>query len=380
MKLLGSVKMQLGVSLALIIMLCSLSVSAAADDDNHGTDHSKGHSNDSKPDKKVPKGNGWGHGDHDGGRGHGGNGGSGGNGGNSGNGGGSGSGSGGGSGGSTSSPSPISISSTSATASSSSATLTGSTATNGGQANTQTTVYKQVQQAPFAYSPDAIPSAPCRVGGSAGVSAPIGGVSLGGSKLDTECDLRETARAFSLIGNRAAAAKILCQTKAAKKAHLTDADCQVLEAGQAEPPAPSPVQIVLPSNQPAPPIAAIADTAQLTPVPVTAPQAEPRLLGICTFAKQISCKPETGPAVITVSSICKQMLEAARKALGESPNSVLLVRGNHNPSEDDLTATARANNVRRQLTASGVDPGRVKVETGKGGARTVELVLVPAGN
>jgi len=379
MKLSGlrlAVRMHVGLFLALIMLTIMYgAVSVLADDDNHGIDHSKGHSNDSKQCKKVPKGNGWGrHDDHDGRGGQGGNGGNGGNGGSVGNGGSGGNGGGGGN--SSSTPSSSSISSSS----SSSATATGGNATNGGQSNTQTTVYKQVRQAPFAYSPDAIPSAPCRVGGSAGVSAPIGGVSLGGSKLDTECDLRETARAFSLIGNRGAAAKILCQTKAARKAQLTDADCQALEVAQAVPPAPSPVQIVLPGNQPAPPIAAVSEPPAPTPVSAPAPQAEPRLIGICTFAKAITCKPETGPVVITVSSICKQMLDAARKALRESPNSVLLVRGNHNPSEDSLTATARANNVKRQLTASGVDPGRVKVESGKGGARTVELVLFPEGS
>src|SRR5437870_858771 len=299
-----ALKKQAGLFLALIIMFCTVSLAVFADDDNHGIDHSKGHSNDSKQGKKVPKGNAWGHDNHNhdgrgGGRGgNGGNGGSGGQGGNGGSGG------------------------------------------NGGG----------------------------------------GGISLGGSKLDTECDLRESARAFSLIGNRGAAAKILCQTKAAKKAHLTEADCQTLEVAQAEPPAPSPVQIVMPSNQPAAPIAAVSEAPAPTQVSAPARQAESHLIGICTFAKAITCKPETGPAVITVSSICKQMLDAARKALRESPNSVLLVRGNRNPSEEGLTATARANNVKRQLTASGVDPDRVKVETGKGGTRTVELVLVPEGS
>jgi hypothetical protein len=200
--------------------------------------------------------------------------------------------------------------------------------------------------------------------------------------MDNECDLRETARAFSLIGNRGAAAKILCQTKAAKKAHLSEADCQALEVAQAEPPAPSPVQILMPSNQPAPPVAAVMPaTAAPAPASDVVREPEPRLLGICTFAKAITCKPEGKvPAVVTVSSICKQMLDAARKALRESPNSVLLLRGNRNPSEDGLTATARANNVKRQLAASGVDPDRVKVVTGKGTERTVELVLIPQGD
>ena len=381
-----ALKKQAGLFLALIIMFCTVSLAVFADDDNHGIDHSKGHSNDSKQGKKVPKGNAWGHDNHnhDGrGGGRGGNGGNGGSGGQGGNGGSGGNGGGGGNSDSTSgssSSSNSSATSNSSSSSNSSVTATSGNATNGGQSNSQTTVYKQVRQAPFAYSPDAIPSAPCRVGGSAGVSGPVGGISLGGSKLDTECDLRESARAFSLIGNRGAAAKILCQTKAAKKAHLTEADCQTLEVAQAEPPAPSPVQIVMPSNQPAAPIAAVSEAPAPTQVSAPARQAESHLIGICTFAKAITCKPETGPAVITVSSICKQMLDAARKALRESPNSVLLVRGNRNPSEEGLTATARANNVKRQLTASGVDPDRVKVETGNGGTRTVELVLVPEGS
>lgn len=85
--------------------------------------------------------------------------------------------------------------------------------------------YQQVRQAPSAYAPDALPSAPCRVSGSIGASSPVGGLSLGGSKLDTECDARETARAFALLGNKLAAARILCDTKAAKKAQLTYQEC-----------------------------------------------------------------------------------------------------------------------------------------------------------
>lgn len=85
--------------------------------------------------------------------------------------------------------------------------------------------YQQVRQAPSAYAPDALPSAPCRVSGSLGASSPFGGISAGGSKLDTECDSRETARAFALLGNKLAAARILCDTKAAKKAQLTYQEC-----------------------------------------------------------------------------------------------------------------------------------------------------------
>jgi hypothetical protein len=133
-------------------------------------------------------------------------------------------------------------------------TANGGDASNGGQANSQSTnytsIYKQVRQAPMAYAPDAIPSAPCRASASGGASSPFGGLALGGSKLDQECDLRETARAFALIGNTSAAARVLCETKGAKKAKLNISDCDALVA----PPTvqvtvvPPPVQFIVPEE------------------------------------------------------------------------------------------------------------------------------------
>lgn len=247
------------------------------------------------------------------------------------------------------------------------------------QSTSYSSSYTQVRQAPMAYAPDALPSAPCRVSGSAGVSAPIGGLSLGGSKLDGECDLRESARAFALIGNRNAAAKILCETKAAKKAHLTAADCGALES-EPVPPAPaSPVSIVLPSQPAASPAIAAVAPAPIHPADydttLTVTPDEQRLLGVCTFAKAISCQPDSGPAVITISTICKQMLEAARRELQTNPNAILYIVGNRNTSEDRLTATSRANNVRRYLVQNGVKESRVNVKVGDGTSRTVELWL-----
>jgi hypothetical protein len=92
------------------------------------------------------------------------------------------------------------------------------TASNGGQQNSQSTSYvnEQVHQAPTVIAPDAYPSAPCRVSTSIGGSAPLGGLSFGSSKLDDQCDKRETARSFALIGDKEAARQILCTTKAAK--------------------------------------------------------------------------------------------------------------------------------------------------------------------
>lgn len=112
-------------------------------------------------------------------------------------------------------------------------------ATNGDQKNAQTTSYSsnytEVRQTPMAYAPEAIPSAPCRSGFSGGASSGLGAVSLGGSKRDSECDLRETARAFALLGNSEAAARILCETKGAKKAKLTKEECTKLTRGYVEP-------------------------------------------------------------------------------------------------------------------------------------------------
>lgn len=102
-----------------------------------------------------------------------------------------------------------------------------SSANNGGQNNSQSTTYVTPRQAPSAVAPTSLPTAPCRVAGSLGVSAPIGGISLGGSKRDKECDAREAARAFAALGDTQSALKLLCTTKAAVKAKLEA--CQGLQ-------------------------------------------------------------------------------------------------------------------------------------------------------
>ncbi|MBZ5695975.1 MAG: hypothetical protein LAN36_11530 [Acidobacteriia bacterium] len=105
------------------------------------------------------------------------------------------------------------------------------TATNGGQSNSQTSTYvsNQVRQAPPAFAPEAIPTSPCRIAGSIGASSPVGGISLGGSKIDNECDKRQTAQALANIGATQAACKVLLNTKAAKEAHVTECDTPVKE-------------------------------------------------------------------------------------------------------------------------------------------------------
>lgn len=91
------------------------------------------------------------------------------------------------------------------------------TSSSAGQQNTTSFESRVPRQSPPAIAPDIFPSAPCRVSFGGAGSAPIGGLSAGFSKLDDECDKRETARAFAQLGYRTAALKILCTTKAAKK-------------------------------------------------------------------------------------------------------------------------------------------------------------------
>ncbi len=120
----------------------------------------------------------------------------------------------------------------------------GGTASNGPQSNVQETVNNQIRQAPMAYAPESIPTAPCRVAGSAGVSAPVGGISLGGSKADKECELRATAAMFAALHQPKAALEVACQSKYAKA--VKNCTSLLVEAEPSTPvvvPAPAPVVV-----------------------------------------------------------------------------------------------------------------------------------------
>ena len=68
------------------------------------------------------------------------------------------------------------------------------------------TVYKASEiPVSTAFAPTAFPSAPCRIALSGGLSLMNVGVSGGGSVLDTQCDLRASAQAFSAIGDNESA-------------------------------------------------------------------------------------------------------------------------------------------------------------------------------
>lgn len=74
------------------------------------------------------------------------------------------------------------------------------------------------------------------------------------------------------------------------------------------------------------------------------------------------------------------MLEAAARALSDTPHSMILLRGDRNSSEHKMAAISRAVNVRKQLTKMKVDSSKVRVEVGDGDTRTVKIFLVPYEN
>ena len=261
-------------------------------------------------------------------------------------------------------------------ASQSSTNTNASSATNNGNNSNNSVTNIAAPKIPVntAYAPSTYPTVTCFKGLGAGVQTGAFGGSFGGGKIDENCAILEAA---SKAQNRLSYCKVYISNKYVKKAGVTLEDCMAEEPKpEAAPisPAPAPVQIILPSNTP---IAAVAPPQVVAPPEYkTEITVEPnRLIGICTFTKAISCQGETGPSVVTVSAVCRQMLDAAREALRRNPGSVLIIRGNHNPSEDRLVATSRANNVKRQLEANGVKSSQIKVEAGTGSARTVEIVL-----
>ena len=77
---------------------------------------------------------------------------------------------------------------------------------------------------PDAYAPTVGATAPCRIAVTAGVAVIGIGVSGGGSVEDDPCNLRETARLLDGIGQREAAARVMCNDPRAAAA-LGDSIC-----------------------------------------------------------------------------------------------------------------------------------------------------------
>jgi len=132
------------------------------------------------------------------------------------------------------------------TANGGNANAEGGNASNGGNSITNETSIPR--QAPPAYAPTIVPSN-CQGSLTGGASSPVGGISIGGSRADKNCQFMAVASAFAALRNFKAAARVLCETKAAKAAKLSLDDCLLMEAQieatakVEEKPAPAPVVI-----------------------------------------------------------------------------------------------------------------------------------------
>lgn len=127
------------------------------------------------------------------------------------------------------------------------------------------------RQAPPALGPTIFPSG-CNGSLSGGASAPIGGISIGGTKQDHHCQQMQTAAMFISQGNIEAAARILCRTWAARDAKLSLEDCKLIARAPLPPPPvelprPEPARTEIQNNIPAPQIILLEQPITVTPTP-----------------------------------------------------------------------------------------------------------------
>jgi hypothetical protein len=202
---------------------------------------------------------------------------------------------------------------------------------NNSAGNVTSFVDNQVRQTPMAYAPDAaFTTSPCVKGFSGGVSLPGGAGSLGVSKTDKGCDSRQTAVVFYALGNKTAAARILCSSDAARRAKLTLDDCLAIVVPPVpqivvpQPPAaPQPQVIVVPAPQPVlAPIAAqpSPDCNQPKAVPVHYTRVCKASTKIATigFCKLHNSIPDPG---------CYVILDEAVGAIGVNNNARIVLTG-----------------------------------------------------
>jgi len=133
----------------------------------------------------------------------------------------------------------------------------------GNNSNNYSNVTNIPQQVESAIAPTILPTVPCFKGYSGAAQTTAFGFSFGAGKIDSGCDARETARSFAGIGNRTAAAKILCNQPASRKAGLTSDECLAIVTPQIAPtpvsappapivvsvPAPAPITVNVPESQ-----------------------------------------------------------------------------------------------------------------------------------
>jgi len=248
-----------------------------------------------------------------------------------------------------------------------------------------------------AYAPTALPTSPCFKGFGAGVQTMPVGASFGGGKIDPNCAILETARNYAISGSRRPYCTIMASDKYAfkayKKAHkgLNEDEliAKMIDECMYKEPEPEPQVVAAAPTTPQVVVVPVQSAPAPAPTPaVVVPVSNPPVVeeiipvGICTFASKTQCVPAGGDAAIVdpihVTSVCKEMIDAATAALARHPGYVIVLRGNRNPSEDRLLATTRANRVKQQFEAKGVKSSQIKTIVGTGETRTVQITLEPA--
>ena len=162
----------------------------------------------------------------------------------------------------------------------------------------------------------------------------MGSLSLGFSKTDKGCDSRQTAVIFHGLGNDYAAAKILCSTDAAKRAHLTLEECQRIVV------LPAPV-IVQPAPAPAPQSFVI----QLPPTP--APALPPVVIPQQSYSSTIT---NIGECPVGQWNCVYRLMDKAILGIQSGINSKIVLTG--------PPSTAR---VIQYLHSRGIDSARVSL-------------------
>jgi hypothetical protein len=211
----------------------------------------------------------------------------------------------------------------------------------------------------------------CRRGA---VQTGIFGRSIGGGKNDRGCDDRETAMSFALLANRITAAKILCGTPAAKRAHPTIDDCLAKE------PQPDPIVVRAPAPQPQPePVPLNAYTTTQNQLGGSISQnvlSASTLIGVCSFARGMACAKDRISALQLYPGVaCKKMFGGVIGTLNKNPDATLqIIAAGTNKSVVDAS---RSNNPFHYLAEHGVSTRHIQriFDPSQTGG-TVELWLV----
>jgi hypothetical protein len=220
---------------------------------------------------------------------------------------------------------------------------------NGSNSNdTTNNVYAAKIPVSTAYAPTTFPTSPCLKSYSGGGQGSSLGLSFGGSKVDKNCALLETARSFDAVNERLAACKVKVSGEYAKKAGVTLADCMQIEMV----PAPHvPVATVL---------APVAPQVIVVQVPTPAPVSQ-------AVAHQPSPEAFQG-FFVRLDNVSKARLDGTVLLLKNNLDGHLRLR--YNPANAEVVGSIQA-----YLIANGIDRERIEARD-DGFEKGVEVLYI----